>query len=210
MSCNSKIDMASSSSSRDKHNFQCVTEASLALIKLPLKDILRSQIKPENLFLKIKSSLLLSGRSKLRPDQLKLCYFPPPLLPDYSKFDVTLLYTLIRNLCSGLKPTRGWGNDPDPKDTNIGDDVERLRLFRNNNFAHLNSATIPDDTFEDLWKTLKAVLSRLKCHSGCSADYEQELIEIKRSQFRNEIWEDYRNLCKLYLEIEKEANERGK
>lgn len=202
--------MASSSSSRDKHNFQCVTEASLELIKLPLKDILRSQIKPENLFLKIKSSLLLSGRSKLRPDQLKLCYFPPPLLPDYSKFDVTLLYTLIRNLCSGLEPTRGWGHEPGPTDTKIGDDIERLRLFRNNNFAHLNSATIPDDTFEDLWRTLKAVLSRLKSHSGCGVDYEQELIEIKRSKFRNDIWEDHRNLCKLYLEIEKEANERGK
>lgn len=202
--------MASSSSSKDKHNFQCVAEASLELIKLPLKDILRSQIKPEDLFLKIKSSLLLSGRNKLQPEQLKLCYLPPPLLPDYSKFDVTLLYTLIRNLCSGLKPTRGWGNDPDPKDTNIGDDVERLRLFRNRNLAHVNSATIPDDTFDDLWRTLKAVLSRLKSHSVCSADYEQELIEIKRSKFRNEIWDDYRNLCKLYLKTEKEANERGK
>lgn len=113
-------------------------------------------------------------------------------------------------MCSGLKPTRGWGNDPDPKDTNIGDDVERLRLFRNRNLAHVNSATIPDDTFEDLWRTLKAVLSRLKSHSVCSADYEQELIEIKRSKFRNEIWDDYRNLCKLYLKTEKEANERGK
>lgn len=210
MSCNSKIDMASSSSSRDKHNFQCVTEASLALIKLPLKDILRSQIKPENLFLKIKSSLLLSGRNKLHPDQLKLCYFPPPLLPDYSNFDVTLLYTLIRNLCSGLEPTRGWGHEPGPTDTKIGDDVERLRLFRNRNIAHVNSATIPDDTFDDLWRTLKAVLIRLKSYPGCRVDYEQDLIEIKRSQFRNDIWEHYRNLCKLYLEIEKEANERGK
>lgn len=210
MSCNSKRDMASSSSSKDKHNFQCVTEASLELIKLPLKDILSSQIKPEDLFLKIKSSLLLSGRNKLRPDQLKLCYFPPPLLPNYRNFDVTLLYTLIRNLSSGLEPTRGWGNDPDPKDTKIGDDIERLRLFRNKNFAHLNSATIPDDTFEDLWRTLKAVLSRLKSHSGCRVDYEQELIEIKRSRFRYEIWEDYRKLWNVYLEIEKEAIERGK
>lgn len=199
--------MASSSSSKEKHNFQCVTEASLELTKLPLVDILRRQIKPEDLFLKIKSSLLLSGRNKLHPDKLKLCYFPPPLLPDYSNFDVTLLYTLIRNLCSGLEPTRGWGLEPGPTDTKIGDDIERLRLFRNKNFAHLNSATIPDDTFEE---TLKAVLSRLKSHSGCGVDYEQELIKIKRSKFRNEIWEDHRNLCKLYLEIEKEANERGK
>lgn len=199
-----------SSSLKYKHNFQCVTEASLELIKLPLIDILHSQIKHEDLFLRIRSSLLLSGRNKLRPDQLKLCYFPPPLLPDYSKFDVTLLYTLIRNLCPALEPTRGWGNEPGPKDTKIGDDIERLRFFRNQNFAHLNSAAIPDDTFDDLWKTLKAVLSRLKSHSGCWVDYEQELIEIKRSQFRHEIWEDYRKLWKVYLEIEKEANERGK
>lgn len=83
-----------------------------------------------------------------------------------------------------------------------------LRLFRNRNLV--NSATIPDDTFDDLWRTLKAVLSRLMSHSGCRVDYEQELIEIKRSKFRNEIWEHYRNLCKLYLEIEKKPNERGK
>nr|XP_034318682.1 uncharacterized protein LOC105324463 isoform X2 [Crassostrea gigas] len=201
--------MASSSSSKEKHNFQCVTEASLELTKLPLVDILRRQIKPEDLFLKIKSSLLLSGRNKLHPDQLKLCYFPPPLLPDYSNFDVTLLYTLIRNLCSGLEPTRGWGHEPGPTDTKIGDDVERLRLFRNRNIAHVNSATIPDDTFDDLWRTLKAVLIRLQSYPGCRVDYEQDLIEIKRSQFRNDIWEHYRNLCKLYLEIEKEANERA-
>lgn len=210
MSCNSKIDMASSSSSKEKHNFQCVTEASLELTKLPLVDILRRQIKPDDLFLKIKSSLLLSGRNKLHPDQLKLCYFPPPLLPDYSNFDVTLLYTLIRNLCSGLEPTRGWGHEPGPTDTKIGDDVERLRLFRNRNIAHVNSATIPDDTFDDLWRTLKAVLSRLKSYSGCRVDYELEMIEIKRSKFRIEIWEHYRNLCKLHLEIEKKSNERGK
>lgn len=202
--------MASSSSSKDKRNFQCITEASLEIIKLPLKAILRSQIKPEDLFLKIKSSLLLSGINKLHPDQLNLCYFPPPLLPDFSKFDVTLLYTLIRNLCLGLEPTRGWGKEPGPNDTKTGDDIERLRLFRNKFYAHLNSATIPDEAFEDLWRTLEAVLSRLKSHPGCSVDYEQELIEIKRSKFKNDIWEHYRNLCKLYQEIEKEANERGK
>lgn len=135
--------MASSSSSKDKHNFQCFTEANLELTKLPLVDILDSQIKPVDLFLKIRS-LLLSGRNTLRTEQLKLCYLPPPNLPDYKTFDVTLLYTLIRNLCTGLEPTRGWGKEPGPSDTQIGDDIERLRLFRNKHFAHLSSAAIPD------------------------------------------------------------------
>lgn len=187
------------SSSNDKRNFQCVSEASIVLIKLPLKDILLSKIRPEDLFLKIKLSSLLHGRNKLRLGELKLCYFPPPVLPDYNKFDVTLLYTLIRNLCPALEPTRGWGNDPCTHDTRIGDDIERLRLFRNNNFAHLTSASIPDDTFEDIWKTLKSVLIRLQSYPGCSVDYEQELLEIKRLKFRYVLWECYRDIWKTYL-----------
>lgn len=177
---NSRGGMASSSS-KEKLNFQCVSEASLELIRLPLKDILLGQIRPDDLFLKIQSSFLLYGRNKLRPDQLKICYFPPPVLPDYNKFDVILLYTLIRNLCPGLEPTRGWGHEPGQCDIQIGDDIERLRLFRNNTFAHLSSASIPDDTFQDVWKTLISVLVRVKSHSGCSVDYVQELREIEYS-----------------------------
>lgn len=199
-----------SSSEKDKHNFQCVTEASLELIRLPLKDILLSQIKPEDLFVKIKSSSLLSGRNKLCPDQLNLCYFPPPVLPDYSKFDVTLLYTLIRNLCPGLQPTGGWANEPSPSDTTIGDDIERLRLFRNRSFAHRSSTSISDDTFEDLWKTLKSVFNRLKSQPGCTVDYEQELIEIKRSKFTYDKWDTCKTLLKAYMKVEEQTDERGK
>lgn len=168
------------------------------------------QIRPEDLFLKIQNSSLLHGRNPLRTDQRKLCYFPPPVLPDYNKFDATLLYTLIRNLCPGLMPTRGWGNEPGQYDIQVGDDIERLRLFRNNNFAHLSSAIIPDDTFKDVWKTLKSVLIRLKSHSGCSVDYVQKFGEIEYSQFRYELWEQYKDIWKAYLEIKKQTDERGK
>lgn len=198
-----------SSSPKDKHNFQCVTEASLELIKLPFKDILLSQIKPEDLFLKIKSSSLLSGRNKLRSDQLNLCYFPPPVLPDYNKFDASLLYILIRNLCPGLQPTRGWGIEPSPNDTTIADDIERLRCFRNRSLAH-SSTSISDDTFEDLWKTLKSVYNRLKSQPGCTVDYEQELIEIKRSKFTYDKWDTCKTLLNAYMKIEKQTDERGK
>lgn len=200
----------SSSSSKEKHNFQCASQASLVLIPLPLKDILLRQIRPGDLFLKIQSSSLLNGRNKLRQDQLTICYLPPPDIPDYNKFDATLLYTLIRNLCPGLTPTRGWGNEPGQYDIQVGDDIERLRLFRNNNFAHLSSAIIPDDTFKDVWKTLKSVLIRLKSLSGCSVDYVQELGEIEYSKFRNELWEQYKDIWKTYLEIKKQTDERGK
>lgn len=100
--------MSSPYSSNDKRNFQCVTVASVDFIKLPLRDILKSHIKPEDLFKKIN----LCSTLKLRPDQLKICLIPPPGVPDNNIFDVTLLCTLIRNLYSLPCPGQGWKMNP--------------------------------------------------------------------------------------------------
>lgn len=123
--------MAFSPASNDQRNFECITVTSVDFIKLPLKDILESHIKPVDLFKGINSCpTLLSGKYKLRQDQLKLCFLQPPAIPDYSKFDVTLLYTLIRNLCPSLKPTKGWGKDPDDADIQIGDDTMHMPILQ--------------------------------------------------------------------------------
>lgn len=101
--------MASLCSSNEKHNFNCVIIACVDFIKLPLKDILASRIKPVNLYKEIDScpSLKLNGQCCLRSDQRKVCFIQPPDLPNYADFDASLLYKLIRNLCPSLKPTQG-------------------------------------------------------------------------------------------------------
>lgn len=205
--------MASSCSSNDQQNFECVTIASVDFIKLPLKDILESRIKPVDLFKEINSCpTLLSEKYKLRQDQLKVCFLQPPAEPDYRKFDVTLLYTLIRNLCPSLKPTKGWGKDPDDADIQIGDDIERLRLFRNNYHAHADSAAISDADFKDIWKNLNSVVNRIQKYTykkGHNVDYEQELRKIESSK----IAKDHLESCKLLLEalmnIQKQTEEKG-
>lgn len=101
---------------------------------------------------------------------IEKCYLKPPAVPDYSKFDVTLLYTLIRNLCPLLRPTQGWGNEPQPKDTQLGDDIERLRLFRNNYYAHAVSKAISDIKFKILWQNLKTVINRIQSKTACSVN----------------------------------------
>lgn len=191
------------------HNFNCVVKASLELINLPLIDILANHVKDVDLFQKIDSCpTLLSGRIQLRTDQLKKCYLKPPALPDYSKFDVTLLYTLIRNLCPSLRPTQGWGNEPQITDTQLGDDIERLRLFRNNYYAHAVSEAISDIKFKILWQNLKTVINRIQSKTACSVNYEEELIAIENSRFTH----DYLEKCKLLLEafVKLQTDERGK
>nr|XP_034321578.1 uncharacterized protein LOC105323062 [Crassostrea gigas] len=180
-------------------NFNCVIKASLELINLPLIDILAYHVKDVDLFNKINScQTLLSGRNPLRTDQLKICFLTPPAKPDYRQFDVTLLYKLIRNLCPLLRPTQGWGNTPQTTDTKLGDDIERLRLFRNNYYAHGVSKTIPETEFETLWNDLKSVIRRIQsnCQTVCSVNYEQELEAIKNSKFTH----DYLKKCEVLLE----------
>lgn len=170
--------MALFCSSSDKQNFQCITNASVDFIQEPLRDILSNFIAPENLYDKIISTKLYDT-FKLRPEQLKVCFRQPPVIPDYSTFDVTLLYILIRNLCPSLRPTKGWGKEPDVTDTQLGDDIERLRLFRNKNYAHANSTAIPDTEFDEIWGNLKSVVSRIQSQTKSSVDYKHELTKIE-------------------------------
>lgn len=201
------------SPSKDQWNFDCVTVASVDFIKLPLKDILESLIKPVDLFIEIKSCpALLSGDHTLRQEQIKLCFIQPKAIPDYSKFDVTLLYTLIRNLCPSLKPTKGWGKAPAYADIKIGDDIERLRLFRNKYSAHADSSAISDAVFKDIWKNLNSAVNRIQKYmqkKKRNVDYVQDLMKIESSKFTKDRLES----CKIILEglllIEKQTEKKG-
>lgn len=202
--------MASSFLSNDQQNFECVTIASVDFIKLPLIDILESHIRPVDLGREIiLFPALTTGKNKLRQDQLNLCFPQYPTEPKYSNFDVTLLYTLIRNLCPSLKPTRGWGTQPDDADIQIGDDIERLRLFRNNYYAHADSAAISDTEFQDVWSHLKSIINRMQSSLGCSVDYEQELLKIERVKYNHAHLEEYKRILDGYLYLRKETDDRG-
>lgn len=62
-------------------------------------------------------------------EKLKCCpKLPEP--PDYNGFDVELLYKLIKNLCTSVKTTKGWGEKPEATNTELGDDIERLVQFK--------------------------------------------------------------------------------
>lgn len=193
--------MTSPCSSTEKRNFQCVTLASVDFIKLPLIDILDSQIKPVDLFNKIKSCSTL----KLSQEQLQTCRISPP---DYNSFDVTLLYTLIRNLCSLPCPAQGWGKEPKATDTQMSDDVERLRLFRNNYHAHATSAEISENEFKDIWSNLKLVINRIQ--SYYNKDYEEELEKIKQLKFCNCNLDICRIILNAYANKQNLADGEGK
>lgn len=189
--------------SKDQQNFIWISIACVDFIKLPLKDILANQIKPADLYQRIDSSPT-NGKGYIRKEQLNICFIQPPGQPDYDDFDVTLLYTLIRNLCStSLTPTKAWGKIPDSSHTQIGDDIERLRLMRNK-FAHANSAGIPEAEFQVLWNDLKSVIQRIQKYmksKGYSVNYEQKLVDIERRDFGFRDLQKYKVLLEATLNL---------
>lgn len=195
--------MDSKTLSKDQKNFIWISIACVDFIKLPLKDILASQIKPADLYERIKSSPT-NGKGYLRKEQLNICFIPPPGEADYNDFDVTLLYTLIRNLCwTSLRPTQGWGKVPDSSHTGIGDDIERLRLMRNR-FAHANSAGIPNADFDCLWNDLKSVIQRIQTFIksvGCNVNYEDNLADIKKNDFGFGDLQKYKSFLEATLNL---------
>lgn len=176
--------MASTTLSQKQLNFARFAIVCVDILKRPLKDILNIFIQPAELGKKIKEcQSLLAGKHKLNQDQKKNCCFNSSNIPDYSKFDVSLLYKLIRNLCPTLEPTNKWSNTPTVNDVCVGDDIERIRTLRNECFAHIESAEISDGEFKRLWNDAKCMIQRCQqftTSKGCKTDYNQMIVDLER------------------------------
>ncbi|XP_061177481.1 uncharacterized protein LOC133186275 [Saccostrea echinata] len=61
--------------------------------------------------------------------------------PSSSSFDVTMMYQMLRNRTPSLpSPTNGWGKTPGVNHITQTDDVERIRIYRNQ-VVHETDAT---------------------------------------------------------------------
>lgn len=187
--------MASNMLTKEEQNFIRFVKARDDVMPLPLRDILDWQIKPKDLHQKIQScSVLNNGEKRLDSNQINLTK-----KKDYSNFDVTLLYKLIRNLCLGLKPTQGWGNVLNYNDTTIGDDIERIRVLRNK-LGHSKSSNIPDSEFTNHWTELTIVIERLQkamSKNGYNTDYKEKITAIEKLDFGDDPREKYKTFLVL-------------
>lgn len=192
-----------------EYNFVCVARVCKDVIKLPLIDVLDHYISPNELYKKIQScSMLFTGKNKLSVDQLKCCFFQPPLLPDYKTFDFPLLYKLISHLCPSLRPTQGWGIEPKRTDTLIGDDIERLRMLS------ICSTLMSDGKFEEFLNSVRHGVRRFRNFmKNCSNyNYEEDLLKILPKKFGYKYQKKEEQLENVQLTLMSSAfsNKKGK
>ena len=60
--------------------------------------------------------------------------------------DVSRLYAIFRNVIDLKEPKNGWGRKPSKINTNTADDIERIRMHRNE-LCHTSSFEMTTDDF---------------------------------------------------------------
>ncbi|XP_062593777.1 uncharacterized protein LOC134255284 [Saccostrea cucullata] len=127
------------------------------------RDVLEMEVPSFLIYNKVKASPIYK---RLRPEQEYLLQNPQQ--PGYKNFDISLTYTLIRNICSKIpKPTKGkWGEEPAAGEVTVGDDIERIRSIRNSLTAHVSSASTSQTEFDDTWTTMSDICQRLETFTG--------------------------------------------
>lgn len=74
-----------------------------------------------------------------------------------SEFDLTLMIALIRNLPSSVIPPRnGYDILPAPTEISDGDDLARIKFYRNM-FAHPQKGEVDTVDFNSYWLDISAV-----------------------------------------------------
>ena len=84
-----------------------------------------------------------------------------PALLSSRDFDITLLMTLLRNICGLSPPATGWDMVPAVIDLSREADIARVKYLRNTVYAHAENASVDDATFNTYWKEIRDTLVRL-------------------------------------------------
>lgn len=151
----------------------------LKIIQGPLTDLLRDillkEISPSVLSQKVKDL------AKTQKNKKKLITKEQETLiheEDYSKFDITLLYILIRNFTQIPPHTKRWGNEPSAGDKSVSANIERVRSIRNT-FAHTARIHMSDTEYDHRWKESFDIVQGLEMYLGASTSYQDTLKQFK-------------------------------
>ena len=169
-----------------------------------LRDLLLNEVSPTQIYNKVKQS---NNLPKLRPEQITV--ISDPNIRGYQDFDITLLYTLLRNVCQNISPpSQNWGvlNMPSPRNQiTVGDDIERIRLIRNEVCGHIPEVAIPETKFKEYWSTISGICTRMQ--ALLNKDYAKRLQEAKECTIDTDTEQKYKDLIKKLADEEKSTKD---
>ena len=167
----------------------------------------------------------LFKKKVLRSSQWDLLFPSGGAAPDSNKFDITLLFLLLTNICGLTPPPLGWHTKPSTSDSSFEALLAHVKFFRNELYGHVSSIGIDTLTFSTLWKDISAVLvslgldrveiDKLKAEHGGEEDYIDLLREWSKSEenikselrdisnFQSKVYDDVKDVRGTQLEDHK-------
>lgn len=119
-------------------------------------------------------------------------------------FDITLIYTLLRNSPVISPPNGGWGLQtlPGPANVDIGDDIERIRIIRNKVYGHLPNTKVTTAVYQQTVTELQGVTTRFDQRLTTNR-WNQELNQIDTDIMEPERERRYINIVSDLAESER-------
>ena len=167
----------------------------------------------------------LFKKKVLRRRQWDLLFPSGGAAPDSNKFDITLLFLLLTEICGLSPPPLGWHTKPSTSDSSFEALLAHVKFFRNELYGHVCSIGIDTLTFSTLWKDISVVLvslgldqveiDKLKAEHGGEEDYIDLLREWSESEediksklrdisnFQSKVHEDVKDVRGTQLEDHK-------
>ena len=137
-------------------------------------------------------------------DQWDKLFSPDGVESDFHKFNITLLFLLLINICSSSDPLSGWHDKAPPHDV-------CFEANRNVLFCNMTSTSVDGQTFPLLWQEVSSTLhalgldqaeiDRLRTEHGGEQDYIDALIEWDDSE--NKIKTQLKDIHQTQLELRK-------
>jgi len=151
-------------STREKANFQRLARLLISGGTSLTREIFDQMCPPSNLptILKNPATKKQLKGAKLTKPQWDCLYPSPGVYGKSVDFDVTLLFRLLRTICSLAPPATGWDALPTSTDHSLVADLVRIKYYRNSVYGHVSqSMEITDRKFPKLWKDISEALLRI-------------------------------------------------
>lgn len=170
--------MASSkyASTRETTNIARVARIILGPCTDVLCAILKKEISPSTLSQKVYTYLARLPKGKQPPitkEQEQIIHNG-----NYSDFDITLLYFLLRNISNISPHAKQWGNNPIPNDRSVSANIERIRIIRNK-YGHCPDFSILDTVFNKKIIEILGIIQDLEKYLGTCTIYQDAVVEMK-------------------------------
>lgn len=188
-----KMALSKYESTRETTNLARVARIILGPCTDILLDILMKEISPSALSHNVKTFIFNTSKHRtcpISPQQAQLVYSGT-----YQDFDITLLYVLLRNMCSIPPHANRWGKDPSTGDRSLSANIERIRMIRNEFHGHATQISLSDTVFKKTWHHIFQIIKELEGYLSNGTKYQDALTEIKICSMQDDIVQRQGNTC---------------